>query len=149
MHREIRAKGGAYGAGIRIAKSGNVATYSYRDPHVSETIAAYDGMGNFLRALELSERDLADMIIGVMNSFDPHMAPAAYGILDFKRFLNGTSKEELETLRNQALTTTVEALRGYGDMLDALMKEEQVVAIGSEAALKETNAFDRYESLNR
>lgn len=149
LHREIRAKGGAYGAGIRIAKSGNVATYSYRDPHVAQTIAAYDGMGDFLRALELSDRDLADMIIGVMNTFDPHMAPAAYGILDFKRFLNGTSKEELEALRNQALTATVEDLRGYGDMLDALMAEEQMVAMGSEAALKETNAFDRYKSLNR
>ena len=149
LHREIRAKGGAYGAGIRIAKSGNVATYSYRDPHVKETIQAYDTIGDFLRALELSDRDLADMIIGVMNTFDPHMAPAAYGILDFKRFLNGTSVESLEALRREALATTVEALRGYGDMLDALMGEEQMVAMGSEAALKETNAFDRYESLNR
>lgn len=149
LHREIRAKGGAYGAGIRIAKSGNVATYSYRDPHVKETIQAYDTIGDFLRALELSDRDLADMIIGVMNTFDPHMAPAAYGILDFKRFLNGTSVESLEALRREALATTVEALRGYGDLLDALMGEEQMVAMGSEAALKETNAFDRYESLNR
>ena len=149
LHREIRAKGGAYGAGIRIAKSGNVATYSYRDPHVKETIQAYDTIGDFLRALELSDRDLADMIIGVMNTFDPHMAPAAYGILDFKRFLNGTSIESLEALRREALATTVEALRGYGDMLDALMGEEQMVAMGSEAALKEADAFDRYESLNR
>lgn len=149
LHREIRAKGGAYGAGIRIAKSGNVATYSYRDPHVKETIQAYDTIGDFLRALELSDRDLADMIIGVMNTFDPHMAPAAYGILDFKRFLNGTDVESLEALRREALATTVEALRGYGDMLDALMGEEQMVAMGSEAALKETDAFDRYESLNR
>ena len=69
--------------------------------------------------------------------------------MDFKRFLNGTSKEEIEALRNQALATTVEDLRGYGDMLDALMAEEQMVAMGSEAALKETNAFDRYKSLNR
>ena len=149
LHREIRAKGGAYGAGIRIAKSGNVATYSYRDPHVKETIQAYDTIGDFLRALELSDRDLADMIIGVMNTFDPHMAPAAYGILDFKRFLNGTSVESLEALRREALATTVEALRGYGDMLDALMGEEQMVAMGSEATLKEADAFDRYESLNR
>ena len=149
LHREIRAKGGAYGAGIRIAKSGNVATYSYRDPHVKETIAAYDGIGDFLRSLKLSERDLADMIIGVMNVFDPHMAPPSYGLMDFKRFLNGTSRTEIESLREEALKTTVADLKGYGDMIDALMGEDQLVAMGSEAALKETAAFDRYESLNR
>ncbi len=150
LHREIRAKGGAYGAGIRIAKSGHVATYSYRDPHVEKTIAAYDGMGDFLRSLELSPRDLADMIIGVMNAFDPHMAPSAYGVLDFKRFLNGTSKEDIETLRTQALETTVEDLRNYADSMDALMKKDELVAIGSDKALRETEGlFDHFESLNR
>ena len=48
LHKLIREKGGAYGSGVKFnALSGSYTFFSYRDPHVLETIA------NFQKATEL------------------------------------------------------------------------------------------------
>ena len=149
LHKEIRAKGGAYGAGIRITRFGDVATYSYRDPQVEKTIDVYDRMADFLKDLTLSERDLTDMIIGVMNAFDPHLAPSAYGVLDFKRFLNGTTAESIEKKKAEAMATTVEDLRGFSDLIQKIMEQNHLVAIGDGERLKSGELFDVYRSLKQ
>ena len=149
LHKEIRAKGGAYGAGIRITRFGDVATYSYRDPQVEKTIDVYDRMADFLKDLTLSERDLTDMIIGVMNAFDPHLAPSAYGVLDFKRFLNGTTAESIEKKKAEAMATTVEDLRGFSDLIKKIMEQNHLVAIGDGERLKSGELFDVYRSLKQ
>ncbi|MDO5041644.1 MAG: insulinase family protein, partial [Peptoniphilus sp.] len=71
LHDNIRAKGGAYGAGVRFSMSSDMETYSYRDPNLSKTIEVYDGMSTFLENLALSEEDIKNFIIGTMNVFDP------------------------------------------------------------------------------
>ena len=149
LHKEIRAKGGAYGAGIRITRFGDVATYSYRDPQVEKTIDVYDHMADFLKDLSLSERDLTDMIIGVMNAFDPHLAPSAYGVLDFKRFLNGTTTEAIEKRKAEAMTTTVDDLRSFSDLIRKTMAQNNLVAIGDAERLKSGELFDIYRSLKQ
>ena len=149
LHKEIRAKGGAYGAGIRITRFGDVATYSYRDPQVEKTVNVYDHMGDFLESISMSDRDLTDMIIGVMNVFDPHLAPSAYGILDFKRFLNGTTAEDLETRKAEAMATTVDDLRSFSDLIRKIMAQDHIVAIGDGERLKATKLFDVYRSLKQ
>ena len=149
LHKEIRAKGGAYGAGIRITRFGDVATYSYRDPQVEKTIDVYDRMADFLKDLTLSERDLTDMIIGVMNAFDPHLAPSAYGVLDFKRFLNGTTAESIEKKKAEAMATTVDDLRSFSDLIKKIMEQNHLVAIGDGERLKSGELFDVYRSLKQ
>lgn len=149
LHKEIRAKGGAYGAGIRITRFGDVATYSYRDPQVEKTIDVYDHMADFLKDLSLSERDLTDMIIGVMNAFDPHLAPSAYGVLDFKRFLNGTTTEAIEKRKAEAMATTVDDLRSFSDLIRKTMAQNNLVAIGDAERLKSGELFDIYRSLKQ
>ena len=48
LHKLIREKGGAYGSGVKFnALSGSFSFYSYRDPHVQETIE------NFQKAFTL------------------------------------------------------------------------------------------------
>lgn len=137
LHNSIRAKGGAYGAGIRIGQSGAVTTYSYRDPNLKKTLEVYDGMGDFVRGLDLSERDLADFIIGTMNSFDPHLSPLGLANLDMSRYLTGTDLDYLKTLKDQALTTDLKSLKDRADLLDSLMEKDFLALIGNEEAVKE------------
>lgn len=42
LHREIREKGGAYGAGCNFSSNGVLSFYSYRDPHTLETYNAFE-----------------------------------------------------------------------------------------------------------
>lgn len=150
LHGEIRAKGGAYGAGIRIAKTGDVSTYSYRDPHVRQTVDVYDGMANFLETLSIDERTLTDMIIGVMNVFDPHLDPASYGVLDFKRYLNGTKTREIEKQKAEAMATTVDDLRGFSTLIRDILGQNELVAMGDGDRLRaEEDLFDTFISLKR
>lgn len=77
LYNNIRAKGGAYGQGIRFSRNGSVSCYSYRDPNLENTIAIYDQMADWLENLEMSDADLTDVIIGVMNRFNPVMTARA------------------------------------------------------------------------
>lgn len=48
LHKLIREKGGAYGSGVKYnSLAGSYTFFSYRDPHVLETI------DNFKKATEL------------------------------------------------------------------------------------------------
>lgn len=43
LHKLIREKGGAYGSGVKYnALAGSFTFFSYRDPHVTETIENFD-----------------------------------------------------------------------------------------------------------
>lgn len=137
LHYNIRAKGGAYGAGIQFSRSNLAATYSYRDPNLDKTIQVYDTIGDFLKDLELSQRDLTDFIIGSMNSFDPHMAPEALGLVDFKRYLNGLTRDQVLQWKNQALSTDLDTLKSKADLLDKVMKENYLCVIGNEEMIRD------------
>ncbi len=58
LHDLIRAKGGAYGAGIMVDMYGNVGSYSYRDPHIEKTIENYKKIPEILENLKLDSNDL-------------------------------------------------------------------------------------------
>ena len=77
------------------------------------------------------------------------MAPSAYGILDFKRFLNGTTAEDLEMRKAEAMATTVDDLRGFSDLIRKIMAQDHIVAIGDGERLKATKLFDVYRSLKQ
>ena len=38
MHNQVRAQGGAYGAGLIVSDLGYISSYSYRDPHLERTL---------------------------------------------------------------------------------------------------------------
>lgn len=130
LHNHIRAKGGAYGAGISIGKR-TLATYSYRDPNLEETIKVYDNMGDYLRNIDLDENDLKNYIIGTVSGFNPPYTPRSMGFEDLSRYITGRKLEELEKLLEEALSTNLDDLREYGDFLDKAMEENHLVVLGN------------------
>lgn len=44
----VRVQGGAYGTGMGARLNGDLFSYSYRDPNLENTRAAYCGMADFL-----------------------------------------------------------------------------------------------------
>ena len=76
----VRVQGGAYGTGMGARLNGNLFSYSYRDPNLENTRAAYCGMADFLEEFVQQGMPLDDMIIGTLNTIDPLLDPA--GICD-------------------------------------------------------------------
>ena len=137
LHNEIRAKGGAYGGGITIGRSGDMATYSYRDPNLKNTVKVYDSIGSFVENVRMSEEDLKNFIIGSMNSFDPLLSPEQVGDINLSRFITGLKVEDLEKSKKEALETNLEKLNSYGKIFDEAMKKNYLAAFGSENIIRD------------
>lgn len=148
LHNEIRAKGGAYGGGITIGRSGDMATYSYRDPNLKNTVKVYDSIGSFVENVKMSDEDLKDFIIGSMNSFDPLLSPEQVGDINLSRFITGLKVEDLEKSKKEALETNLEKLNSYGKIFDEAMKKNYLAAFGSENIIRDgENLFKEIKSI--
>lgn len=148
LHNEIRAKGGAYGAGISIGRSGDMATYSYRDPNLKNSVRVYDSIGTFVENLKVSDEDLKNFIIGSMNAFDPLLSPEQVGDINLSRFITGLTREDLEKSKKEALETSVEKLNSYGKIFDEAMKKNYLAAFGSESIIRDgENLFKEIKSI--
>ncbi len=137
----IRLQGGAYGAfSLFDNLSGVFAYLSYRDPNTLKTISAYDGSGDFLRTLQLSEQELTKSIIGAIGRRDQYMLPDAKGFTSLKRYLSGVTDEYRQRIRDEVLATNASDFASFGEVLDGVARAGRVVVLGSEDAIKEANA---------
>lgn len=137
LHNEIRAKGGAYGGGITIPRTATLATYSYRDPNLKNTVEVYDKIGEFVKNLNISDEDLKDFIIGSMNTFDPLLSPEQIGDLNLARYITNLTSSDVKKSKEEALNTNLEKLRAFGEVIDKAMKKNYLAVIGSESKIRE------------
>lgn len=137
LHNRIRAKGGAYGAGIRFSIKGNVSTYSYRDPNLVETLEVYDKSSKYLRDLNLREEDLTTYIIGTMNKLDPPLTAAQKGQIGLSRYISNLKYEDVKKQMEEVLSTTEEEIKAYEGLLDEIMKQDYVCVFGNETKIKQ------------
>lgn len=82
--REVREKGGAYGAGARMSNSGMFSFYSYRDPNTERTLKTFGETINWIdRGEEYSERDIEESKLGVFQEVDRPVEPGRRGLSYF------------------------------------------------------------------
>ena len=132
---QVRVQGGAYGAFCSIDRvTGGFAQISYRDPNVLPTLAVYDGSANWLRQLDLTDRDLTRAIVGAIGDIDAYQLPDAKGSTALYRYLAGDSDETRQRLREETLATTRADFRAFADTLEAAMaRSAAVCALGGPA----------------
>lgn len=136
LYNNVRAKGGAYGQGIRFNRNGSVACYSYRDPNLENTIAIYDEMADWLENLEMDDDTLTSYIIGVMNRFNPVMSARAKGNWSLSSRVNGLTCEDVRKAQEEALATTVLELKAYAPYLRQAMEENHLCVLGNSERIK-------------
>ncbi|MCK5316474.1 MAG: peptidase M16, partial [Anaerolineales bacterium] len=137
----IRLQGGAYGAFSLLDNlSGIFAYLSYRDPNVLKTLSIFDESGDFLRKLQLSDQELTKSIIGAIGRRDLYLLPDAKGFTSLKRYLSGVTDEYRQRIRDEVLATNASDFASFGEVLDSVASAGRVVVLGSENAIKETNA---------
>lgn len=139
LHSEIRAKGGAYGAGISFSRAGDIVTYSYRDPNLEKTLNVYDNISKYIEELELTDEELKNFIIGSMNSFDPLISPAQIGDLNLSRTITGLEISDIQESKDQALNTNLDKLKKFAATIDVAMKKNYFAVLGSEEEIKKNS----------
>lgn len=140
----VRVKGGAYGAGLRADRAGNVFMYSYRDPTPCKTIEAAGGISGYLR--DFNECELEKYIISTINEINPLLSSREKGSLATLRFLNGYSYEDAETLYREVIGTTYEKLCECAEKLTAFAQNGAVCVVAHRDAAGDT-LFDEISEL--
>lgn len=132
---QVRVQGGAYGVFFNVDRiTGGLTQVSYRDPNVDKTLAAYDGSADYLRSLELSDRELGSAVVGAIGDLDAYRLPDAKGRTALLRHLVGDDEEGLQQLREEMLGSTREDFRRFGEVLAEAAKVGRVCVLGGPAA---------------
>lgn len=149
LYQNIRVKGGAYGAsGAFTSFNGIFQVNTYRDPNLGRSYEVFKGIPEFVRNLDLSERELTKFVIGTVSVLDrPHSAKEA-GAAAFNHYFLGITPEYLQKKWDEMLGVTVEKLRAQADLIEAALSKGHIACLGSESSIKkETALFDFVKTL--
>ena len=141
LWNRIRVQGGAYGAGIQVDRSGNIYSWSYRDPTPSRTLKTDAGAAEYLRAFAEKGEDLDQYIISALNELNPLLNPRDKGSLADARYLNGYTREDAERIRKQILYAVPEDLIRCAEWLDPFSRDGAVCVVAHRDALKKCNGL--------
>ncbi|MBO4506661.1 MAG: insulinase family protein [Lachnospiraceae bacterium] len=149
LWNNVRVLGGAYGSGFSydIAK-GIGSFYSYRDPHLAQTLEVYKKTADFLRNFEADERTMTKFVIGTMGGVDRPLSPSAKGARALAVELSERDPEDLQKIRDAILSADVKDIRACAELLDEVLSKYCICAVGTEAKLNShKEMFDTVSNL--
>ncbi len=107
LHPKIREQGGADGAGASYNPMvGHFTFHSYRDPHIAQTLKAFNESIDALEGLQFNDRDLEEAKLGMIQQFDVPIAPGSRGATAYAWWREGKTKEMRQKFRDHLLATT-------------------------------------------
>ena len=136
LWNRVRVLGGAYGAGIQVDRTGNIFSYSFRDPTPGKTLMADGGAAEYIREFVRTSQNLDRYIISCLNELNPLLSPRELGALADARKMNGYTKEIEEKSRLDILNATGEDLIRCAGWLERFAKEGNVCLAASREILE-------------
>ena len=148
LYELIRAKGGAYGAGLSASKLGLISAYSYRDPNITETLDVFDQISELAANVKLSDRDFENQQISSMGSILRQKSPSTLGEEDFINYLKDDPKDPSETLA-EIKNAKIADIHGFAGLFETAMATDNICVFGNRDHLNEINdKFDKIIDLN-
>ena len=135
----VRVQGGAYGTGMNVRANGDIYCYSYRDPNLPNSAEVFAGLPGVLDEILGEGMPLDDIIIGTVNMTDPLLDPAGVCELNCRRYLKGTSTQDIAKLRHEILDTTDADLRALIPTLCGYVENGVFCAVGNRSAVAFVN----------
>jgi Zn-dependent M16 (insulinase) family peptidase len=144
LMQELRVKGGAYGAMTGFVRNGNMFFCSYRDPNLTESLAVYDQVADYVANFGCTERDLEKYIIGTMAELEMPKTPSQQASESNSDFITGLTLADHQRLRTEVLSTTLEDIRAFAPLIQAVMADNQFCVFGNEKKLQDNaEIFDK------
>ena len=132
----LRVVGGAYGCGATFSRSGPSAFYSYRDPHLKNTLSVYRKIADYLKEFTADERDMTKYVIGTVSGLDTPLTPRMSGMRSMTAYMNGTTMEMAQQTRNQILDATQEDVRALAPYIEAILGKGALCVVGNEEKIQ-------------
>lgn len=141
LHNRVRAQGGAYGVGVNIDYSGNMAVSSYRDPNLKETLNVYDDIADYLANLNLSEEEMTQYIIGTIAWLNPALTPYRRGQMQTIRYITGLTQAKIQKIRDEVLSASLDAIKNTATLFAAVMERNNLCVLGNEMKINSETAL--------
>ena len=138
LWNEVRVKGGAYGAGFQPARTGNLRFYSYRDPHVDETMDRFRQAGSWLAAFNPTNQELEGYKVSVVASIDAPVKPRGLISRQMVQHLADRSPLDRMNTRQQVLEATVEDLRAIAPLVERAAADSPRCVFGNRTLIEES-----------
>ena len=148
LYELVRAKGGAYGAGLSASKIGLISLFSYRDPNISQTIDIFKSLDELTSAIEMTNRDFENQQISTMGSILRPKSAQAKGEEDFVRFIKNDPIDS-EKLLKGIKESNLDAVKNYSDLFKKAMEKDNICVFGNRDQLNEViTQFDKVIDIN-
>ncbi|HEX9099321.1 MAG TPA: insulinase family protein [Candidatus Dormibacteraeota bacterium] len=133
LHRELREKGGAYGAMAQASTgSGTFYMAAYRDPNITRTYETFDRAATWLIDSEVAEDALKEAILGACGDVDPLESPDIKGRREAGNQLTGFTRPEREKFKERLLGVDAADLRRVAAKYLASGRHVEVTVAGPE-----------------
>ena len=150
LWNEVRAKGGAYGAGFRRSSDGIRAMWSYRDPSPEQTLARYEGAAAWLAAWDPTPKEMDGYVVATLGAHDAPAKPRRLGRRQDVARHSGREAGWRDLVRAQELSCTPDDVRALAAALAERSCGRGVCMLGSRAAVEASGvAFDSVTELVR
>jgi len=132
LWNRIRVKGGAYGSGMVLTRSGHLAFTTYRDPNLGKSLAAFRGIPAYLKSASLSEKELEKYIIGTIGNLEPYMSPDRKAERAVRNYLSNITKEDEQKERDEILSMNRSKIKDMVSLFEKVLEQNIVCVVGNE-----------------
>ncbi len=140
LWNEVRVKGGAYGVGFMPVMTGAMRFYSYRDPHIDETLSRFAQASTYLRTFDPSQEEMDGFVISTLAGFDaPKKTRALIRRQDDAHFAHAKPGERATT-RSQIIESAVESVRALADPVELIAQNGGICTFGNKEIIESSKA---------
>ncbi|HSS95175.1 MAG TPA: insulinase family protein, partial [Candidatus Dormibacteraeota bacterium] len=112
LHRELRERGGAYGAIAQASiGSGTFQMGSYRDPNITRTYDTFDRATRWVIDGDIAPDTLKEAILGACGDVDPLESPDIKGRREATNRIAGFTRAQRERFKKRLLEVTAADLK--------------------------------------
>jgi hypothetical protein len=149
LWERVRMRGGAYGVFASTSGTEGVFSFSsYRDPRVSETIAAYREALEMVAKGNATDAEVERAVIGTVGRDSRPHAPGEKGMLAFRRALYGIEDEARQEKRRAIVDTDTASVRMAAERLLTGFQQRATAVLAARSALDGSGLEDvRYVDL--
>ena len=133
---EVRVKGGAYGVGFKAMRMGGMRFYSYRDPHLDETLERFAQASEWLAGFEPSAEDMEGFVVATVAGLDAPNKPRSLVRKQGLEFFTGCTEETRLRIRSEAAGATLDGIRTVAPMIERIAEERALCVFGNRGILE-------------
>ena len=131
LWNEVRVQGGAYGVGFISTRNGNMRFYSYRDPHLDETLDRFAQASAWLAKFNPTQEDLEGFIVATTANIDTPIKPRMLVRRQASQYFNHHARDERAKWRQQVIETDVAAVRNLASTIEQAVAQQAICVFGN------------------